>query len=736
MKQANEKTDHKKGPPKNIFSPVTEIKDEWTPDQKTAVKLYQQAVELWDPDIGNDLTSEQAKKNVEAMKLWYQSAELGYIQAIGQILWNMDRGGFVKDAETSQWVPHYGRSMGLNIDGESGWAITRRFGQMAIDFGLDDLNSFGNSEKAQETIYTLLAEAYGDDECIGVEPWAADYQKCYDYYLKVADLNFKTYRYVAELFWFGKLRPPEGYRPGEIALECMLKAVESHDATANFYLGLWYLNDDGSGPKLAVPEGETKYTMAVKYLEAGRGIATHGTIRKTQESLERLTELYEYGEGAPSVPRNLNKALEIFREMLQEKYFPNHQDYVDAVERIEAKLAAEADGELVVLHDNAVVKLGAPPIWENETVLVPCQALCRTIGLETSWDDEAHSLTIGRIPNTAILTLDSDKVQVRHDVLRMDAAARLIDGTVFAPLPFISAIAGLELIRDDETRTVSLNTPDGYHPGRNGIVVGGGRTIIFGGREWLVLEKKSDRILVVLKDVLEERCYHSQQTQVTWETCEMRTWLNDEFYNTFSDEEKKRILKTKIANPFNGYFKTLAGKPTDDYIFLLSQEEVDVYFGCSSRTSDTWWTRTPGIDQRYIVMMNGDGTKNNHGWRVSNTLGAVRPAMWLSDPIPDPHCKPWMTVIAHGKDKLRISFDRPMHASKGAFNVEKDGTPVDMRFVEWSEDQCVITISLFDELTEGSYQVYMRNVERPQMKNYGEATVSIPALLSTIEKLI
>ncbi|MGM9608088.1 MAG: stalk domain-containing protein [Oscillospiraceae bacterium] len=712
-------------------------KAELTPDQKAAVELYEQGLALWNPDINNDLASEQAAKNVTAMKLWYESAEKGYIQAIAQICRNIDRGGFVKDAETSQWVPYYGRSMGLNIDGESGWAIIRRFGQMAIDFGLDDLNSFGNSEKAQETIYTLLAEAYGDDECIGVEPWAADYQKCYDYYLKVADLNFKTYRYVAELFWFGKLDPPEGYTAGEISLECMLKAVESHDATANFYLGLWYLNDDGTGPQLTVPEGETKYTMAVKYLETGREIATHGTIRKTQESLERLTEIYENGEGAPAVPRDLNKALEIFHEMLQEKYYPANQDYINAAARIEAKLTAEKSGGIVVLCDNAALRFDEAPILEEGHVLVPYGPVCEAIGLDAQWDPAAQTVTASSATRRIVLTVGSSKAAVNHDVLRVDAAPRLVNGTVFIPLLFLAEVTGLNVSWDPAARLVSIRTPDGYHPGQAGTVVAPqGKSITFGGYEWIVLEKKSDRMLVVMKDVLEARCYNSKQTQVTWETCEMREYLNGAFYGRFSLEDQKRILKTRIANPYNGYFKTLAGAATEDHIFLLSQEEVDVYFGTSSRASSTWWTRTPGIDQRYQVMMNGDGSKNNHGWRVSNGLGGVRPAMWLFDPIPDPHCKPYMKVIAYGADKLQISFDRPMHAANGAFTVDRDGVDLDLRSIQWSEDQCVITITLFDALTEGTYHVHMRNTARPNMKNEGTVTVSIPDLLAMIEKLL
>ena len=130
---------------KNSALTPAEILDTYTDEQKQAVELYNKGVALWNSDIGNDLNSEQAKKNVEAMQYWYDSAEMGYIEAVRQIcnVFNRSQGGFVKDAETNENVAVYGRSMGLNIDGKSGWEIVRYFGELAIDFGLADLNSFG-----------------------------------------------------------------------------------------------------------------------------------------------------------------------------------------------------------------------------------------------------------------------------------------------------------------------------------------------------------------------------------------------------------------------------------------------------------------------------------------------------------------------------------------------------------------------------------------------------------------
>ena len=60
--------------------------------------------------------------------------------------------------------------------------------------------------------------------------------------------------------------------------------------------------------------------------------------------------------------------------------------------------------------------------------------------------------------------------------------------------------------------------------------------------EWLVLASQGDRVLAVSLYALDCRQYHESFTEVTWETCTLRGWLNDEFLNTaFSYEEKAGI---------------------------------------------------------------------------------------------------------------------------------------------------------------------------------------------------
>lgn len=68
-------------------------------------------------------------------------------------------------------------------------------------------------------------------------------------------------------------------------------------------------------------------------------------------------------------------------------------------------------------------------------------------------------------------------------------------------------------------------------------------------------------------------------TETTWEKCELRKWLNDDFYeSSFTAEEKERIARTPTINTNIPFYGTNAGRDTVDKIFLLSIEEAENYF--------------------------------------------------------------------------------------------------------------------------------------------------------------
>ena len=53
------------------------------------------------------------------------------------------------------------------------------------------------------------------------------------------------------------------------------------------------------------------------------------------------------------------------------------------------------------------------------------------------------------------------------------------------------------------------------------------RKIQFGGYNWFVLDKKDGKTLIINEKVIEKRPYHHEESEITWETCDMREYLNE-----------------------------------------------------------------------------------------------------------------------------------------------------------------------------------------------------------------
>ena len=133
-----------------------------------------------------------------------------------------------------------------------------------------------------------------------------------------------------------------------------------------------------------------------------------------------------------------------------------------------------------------------------------------------------------------------------------------------------------------------------------------GDIIRFGDYDWRVLDLQNGRALIITDRVITNRRYHHTMESVTWETSELRQWLNGEFFARFSLQDQERIIETYVVNndnpwdfysregepewvelaiPVNPYWfgltSTPGGSNTVDRIFLLSIDEVLRYFGDS-----------------------------------------------------------------------------------------------------------------------------------------------------------
>ena len=255
--------------------------------------------------------------------------------------------------------------------------------------------------------------------------------------------------------------------------------------------------------------------------------------------------------------------------------------------------------------------------------------------------------------------------------LKYNKAMSMIDAGEYETA--LALLDGLEY-KDSETQCIKA-AYQYYKPALNSAAVGD--TIIFGkyeqdndtfnGKEnieWLVLAKKDNKLLIISQYALDCQPYNTEDVNVTWESCTLRTWLNADFFNAaFSDGEKGMIPTVTVSADENPDYNTNLGSATEDKVFLLSITETNRYFktdeermcvptayakahGAYTSSDYTkggaatcwWWLRTPGKVGHYVFSddwmnlatnVDRDGGVISYGYDVNRDSGCVRPALWI-----------------------------------------------------------------------------------------------------------
>ena len=68
--------------------------------------------------------------------------------------------------------------------------------------------------------------------------------------------------------------------------------------------------------------------------------------------------------------------------------------------------------------------------------------------------------------------------------------------------------------------------------------------------EWQVIGTRDGHTLLISKYALESSKYNENYMEIDWENSTLRSWLNNDFYNTaFSASDRKRIVTAHNENP-------------------------------------------------------------------------------------------------------------------------------------------------------------------------------------------
>ena len=171
--------------------------------------------------------------------------------------------------------------------------------------------------------------------------------------------------------------------------------------------------------------------------------------------------------------------------------------------------------------------------------------------------------------------------------------------------------------------------------------------------EWIVLDIQDGKALVLSRNVIDTHLFHNFRAPVTWETSEVRDWLNNTFFDQcFNPAEQQFVVEVSLDNsvdinsPDTTTFVLEDQPNTIDKIFLLSLQEAKHYFPnetmrsaegsekvkkLSSEEENGWLLRTTQPkESRVLVMRNGAPISNYvYDQKPSYLSDRIRPAFWL-----------------------------------------------------------------------------------------------------------
>lgn len=174
--------------------------------------------------------------------------------------------------------------------------------------------------------------------------------------------------------------------------------------------------------------------------------------------------------------------------------------------------------------------------------------------------------------------------------------------------------------------------------------------------EWRVLDVNDGVAFLISVYALDCKQYNTEYIDITWANCFLRRWLNNQFYKAaFSEDERDAVILSHIDNSLaqsRDDWVRCEGKPTEDYVFLLSYAEgvryfkddkdrqcIPTAFALRAGAQDSsgflvdgqrpcwYWLRTPGHNARNSCVVIDSGIlKNQH---VNRKHFSVRPCINL-----------------------------------------------------------------------------------------------------------
>ncbi|MCR4906544.1 MAG: DUF6273 domain-containing protein [Clostridiales bacterium] len=109
--------------------------------------------------------------------------------------------------------------------------------------------------------------------------------------------------------------------------------------------------------------------------------------------------------------------------------------------------------------------------------------------------------------------------------------------------------------------------------------------------EWIVLDERDGKLFLISRLGLAALPYDDGGSGTDWESSSLRAWLNDRFLRgAFDEEERARIIETRLMNLENSAYPTGGRGVTSDRVFVPSEAEFTYYAQMPGIGRGVWQT--------------------------------------------------------------------------------------------------------------------------------------------------
>lgn len=129
--------------------------------------------------------------------------------------------------------------------------------------------------------------------------------------------------------------------------------------------------------------------------------------------------------------------------------------------------AATVHAITLVVNNEALSNLSAPPVIYNDFTLVPARDVFERMGATVGWEEDVRAVYVGREEELLVMQIDNQLAMVNGTQMTMQIPPKIINERTMIPLRFVSESFGFDVDWDPQNRVASITDNNGNNGDNN-----------------------------------------------------------------------------------------------------------------------------------------------------------------------------------------------------------------------------------------------------------------------------